>query len=76
MRRFATQLGKSKGQFYTPADFSRTMAKVVGIGPNTRQDQPIHDPTCGSGSLLLKPADEAPRGITIYGQETILQPGR
>ena len=45
------------------------MAKVVGIGPNTRQDQSVYDPTCGSGSLLLKAADEAARGITVYGQE-------
>jgi len=45
------------------------MARVVGIGPDTRPDQTIYDPTCGSGSLLLKAADEAPRGISIYGQE-------
>ena len=69
MRHFATESGKSKGQFYTPAEVSRIMAKVVGIGPKTRQDQTIYDPTCGSGSLLLKAADEAPRGVTIYGQE-------
>jgi type I restriction enzyme M protein len=48
---------------------SRILAKVVGIGPHTRQDQTVYDPTCGSGSLLLKVAAEAPRGITIYGQE-------
>jgi type I restriction enzyme M protein len=69
MRHFATESGKSKGQFYTPAEVSRVLAKVVGIGPDTRQDQTVYDPTCGSGSLLLKVADEAPRGITIYGQE-------
>ena len=69
MRHFATESGKSKGQFYTPAEVSRIMAKVVGVGPDTSQDQSIYDPTCGSGSLLLKAADEAPRGITIYGQE-------
>ena len=69
MRHFATESGKSKGQFYTPAEVSRIMAKVVGIGPDTRQDQTIYDPTCGSGSLLLKAADEAPGGITVYGQE-------
>ena len=69
MRHFATESGKSKGQFYTPAEVSRVMAKVIGIGPNTRPNQTIYDPTCGSGSLLLKVADEAPRGITIYGQE-------
>ena len=69
MRHFATESGKSKGQFYTPAEVSRIMAQVVGIGPATRQDQTIYDPTCGSGSLLLKAANEAPRGITVYGQE-------
>jgi type I restriction enzyme M protein len=69
MRHFATESGKSKGQFYTPAEVSRVLAKVIGIGPHTRQDQTVYDPTCGSGSLLLKAAAEAPRGITIYGQE-------
>ena len=69
MRNFATESGKSKGQFYTPAEVSRIMAKVVGIGPSTRQDQTIYDPTCGSGSLLIRAADEAPNGITMYGQE-------
>ena len=69
MRHFATESGKSKGQFYTPAEVSRVIAKVVGIGTDTRRDHTVYDPTCGSGSLLLKVADEAPRGITIYGQE-------
>lgn len=69
MRHFATESGKSKGQFYTPAEVSRILAKVVGIGPRTRQDQTVYDPACGSGSLLLKAAAEAPRGMTIYGQE-------
>lgn len=69
MRHFATESGKSKGQFYTPAEVSRIMAKVVGINPNTRRDQTVYDPACGSGSLLLKAAAEAPRGMTIYGQE-------
>ncbi len=69
MRHFATESGKSKGQFYTPAEVSRIMAKVIGINEAERQDQTIYDPTCGSGSLLLKAADEAPRGVTIYGQE-------
>ncbi len=69
MRHFATESGKSKGQFYTPAEVSRILAKVVGIGSDTRQDQTVYDPACGSGSLLLKVAAEAPRGITIYGQE-------
>lgn len=69
MRHFATESGKSKGQFYTPAEVSRIMAKVIGIGQAHSQSQTIYDPTCGSGSLLLKAADEAPSGVTIYGQE-------
>lgn len=69
MRHFATEAGKSKGQFYTPAEVSRVLAHVVGIGLNTRQDQTVYDPACGSGSLLLKVANAAPHGITIYGQE-------
>jgi type I restriction enzyme M protein len=69
MRNFATQSGKSKGQFYTPAEVSRVIAKVIGINKATSQSQTIYDPTCGSGSLLLKAADESKRGITIYGQE-------
>src|SRR5215510_13423649 len=66
MRNVATESGMSKGQFYTPAEVSRILAKVVGIRPSTKQDQTMYDPTCGSGSLLLKAADEAPHGITIY----------
>ena len=69
MRHFATEAGKSKGQFYTPAEVSRVVAQVVGIGSQTRQDETVYDPACGSGSLLLKAADEAPRSMTIYGQE-------
>jgi len=69
MRHFATESGKSKGQFYTPAEVSRVLAKVVGIGPDTRQDQTVYDPACGSGSLLLKAAAEAPHHMSIYGQE-------
>lgn len=69
MRNFATESGKSKGQFYTPAEVSRVMAKIVGIDENTKQDDSVYDPTCGSGSLLIKAAAEAPRGITVYGQE-------
>ena len=69
MRHFATQSGKSKGQFYTPAEVSRIMARVIGIGPATGRDRAVYDPTCGSGSLLIKAADEAPNGLTIYGQE-------
>ena len=73
MRHFATESGKSKGQFYTPAEVSRIMAKVVGVGSAKSASQAIHDPTCGSGSLLLKAHDEA-KGQTsldlaLYGQE-------
>jgi len=50
MRHFATESGKSKGQFYTPAEVSRMMAKVIGAGSATRADQTIYDPTCGSGT--------------------------
>jgi type I restriction enzyme M protein len=69
MRNFATESGKSKGQFYTPAEVSRVMAKVIGINKARSQSQTIYDPTCGSGSLLLKAADETETGVTIYGQE-------
>ncbi len=69
MRHFATESGKSKGQFYTPSEVSRVMAQVIGINKSKSQDETIYDPTCGSGSLLLKAADLAPHGITIYGQE-------
>ncbi|MCB9987711.1 MAG: type I restriction-modification system subunit M [Rhodospirillales bacterium] len=69
MRHFATESGKSKGQFYTPSEVSRILAKIMGIGRATRQDETVYDPTCGSGSLLLKVNDEAPNGLTLYGQE-------
>ncbi|WP_291380071.1 class I SAM-dependent DNA methyltransferase [Demequina sp.] len=69
MRHFASESGKSKGQFYTPAEVSRVMAALVGIKPNTPKSATVYDPTCGSGSLLLKVADAAPNGLTIYGQE-------
>ena len=70
MRHFATQSGKSKGQFYTPAEVSRVIAKVLGISPqNTVASTTAYDPTCGSGSLLLKVAAEAGKHITLEGQE-------
>jgi type I restriction enzyme M protein len=73
MRHFATESGKSKGQFYTPAEVSRIMAKVIGIGSAASASQTIYDPTCGSGSLLLKAHDEAKgatgHDLTLYGQE-------
>lgn len=70
MRHFATESGKSKGQFYTPAEVSRIMAKIIGINSsNSSASTTVYDPTCGSGSLLLKVADEAEKDITLYGQE-------
>ena len=70
MRHFAQDSGKSKGQFYTPAEVSRTIAQLIGIGPhNSNRRTTAYDPTCGSGSLLLKVAAEAGKPITIYGQE-------
>jgi len=70
MRHFATESGKSKGQFYTPAEVSRVLAKVIGISPkNSTHQTTAYDPTCGSGSLLLKVMNEAGKNIDIYGQE-------
>ncbi len=69
MKHFAVESGKSKGQFYTPAEVSRIIAKVIGAGKATGRTQTVYDPTCGSGSLLLKVAAETPKGIAIYGQE-------
>jgi type I restriction enzyme M protein len=66
MRHFATESGKSKGQFYTPSEVSRIMAKAIGISPsNTKASTTAYDPTCGSGSLLLKVAAEAGKHITL-----------
>ncbi|GHH00476.1 type I restriction-modification system subunit M [Pseudodonghicola xiamenensis] len=69
MRNFATESGKSKGQFYTPAEVSRVVAAVAGVSRATSPKQTVYDPTCGSGSLLLKAADAADVPLTIYGQE-------
>ena len=69
MRHFAVDSGKSKGQFYTPSEVSQVIAKIVGVNSETSQDDTVYDPTCGSGSLLLKIADQAPRGLSIFGQE-------
>src|SRR4051812_24738006 len=70
MRHFATESGKSKGQFYTPAEVSRVIAQIVGIrNAKTSASTTVYDPTCGSGSLLLKVGDEAGTPVTLYGQE-------
>ena len=78
MMKFAQESGKSKGQFYTPSEVSRVISRLIGIGdiensPNKKWT--LHDPAAGSGSLLIRAADEAPVDIngdsivTIYGQE-------
>ena len=74
MRNFATESGKSKGQFYTPAEVSRTIAQLLDIRhAHARNDTSVYDPTCGSGSLLIKIGDEAAHDkevrVTLYGQE-------
>lgn len=70
MQHFAVDSGKSKGQFYTPAEVSRVIAQIIGIrDTNTSAATTVYDPTCGSGSLLLKVGDEARTAVTLYGQE-------
>ena len=69
MRHFATESGKSKGQFYTPAEVSRIMAQIIGIPSTANRSTTVYDPTCGSGSLLLKAANQSKLGLSIYGQE-------
>jgi type I restriction enzyme M protein len=72
MRHFATESGKSKGQFYTPAEVSRVIAQILGIRhAKITNDTTVYAPTCGSGSLLLKIGDEARHSkdvkVTLYG---------
>jgi type I restriction enzyme M protein len=69
MRHFATESGKAKGQFYTPSEVSRIMAMVIGIKKGVKQNQSFYDPTSGSGSLLLKVADECEGSASLFGQE-------
>ncbi|RVY21917.1 type I restriction-modification system subunit M [Helicobacter pylori] len=70
MRHFASESGKSKGQFYTPSEVSLLLSLLLGIDENTKQYKSIYDPACGSGSLLLKASSLAgKKGLTIYGQE-------
>ena len=74
MMKFAQESGKSKGQFYTPSEVSRVIAKLIGV-ENITKPATIYDPAAGSGSLLIRAADEAPSDsfgdslISIYGQE-------
>ncbi|MGB5988966.1 MAG: N-6 DNA methylase [Marinifilaceae bacterium] len=69
MKNFASESGKSKGQFYTPAEVSKIMARIIGVENAKSADQTAYDPACGSGSLLLKVASESNVNITLYGQE-------
>ena len=78
MMKFAQESGKSKGQFYTPSEVSRTMARLLGISkiqPRKGRPWTLYDPAAGSGSLLIRAADEAPVNrqgnaiVSIYGQE-------
>jgi type I restriction enzyme M protein len=69
MKNFAVQSGKSKGQFYTPAEVSRVMSKVIGVSKARSASQTVYDPTCGSGSLLIKAASEAEVELSVFGQE-------
>ena len=69
MKLFASESGKSKGQFYTPSEVSRILARVIGIAETTNKTPTVYDPTCGSGSLLLKVADETDQNVRLFGQE-------
>jgi len=65
--KFAAGAGKSAGEFYTPQQVSRILAKVVTTG-KTRL-KAVYDPTCGSGSLLLRVAKEVKTVGGFFGQE-------
>ena len=78
MKKFAQESRKSKGQFYTPGEVSRVIARLIGIGSirvSRRKDWTLYDPACGSGSLLIRAADEASVDregepiVSIFGQE-------
>lgn len=72
MKNFATESGKSKGQFYTPAEVSRLIAAVIGMSrrpANGAHLVTLYDPACGSGSLLLRAAEASPVKVSIHGQE-------
>ena len=77
MMKFSIESGKSKGQFYTPSEVSRIMAKVIGVEEAISNKQTIYDPTCGSGSLLLKAAELAQTvngvNLSVYGQEFVTE---
>jgi type I restriction enzyme M protein len=65
--KFASGAGKKAGEFYTPQQVSKILAKLVTI--DKTQIKNVYDPTCGSGSLLLRVSKEANVGA-FYGQES------
>lgn len=70
MKNFAAESGKSKGQFYTPAEVSRVIAQILNLKELQRASNTIYDPTCGSGSLLLRAQSYTANGnVSLYGQE-------
>ena len=71
MKQFASEAGKSKGQFYTPSEVSRVMAKILKIDKSTKSPIEVYDMACGSGSLLIKAGNEAreDKKVYLYGQE-------
>jgi len=64
---FASGAGKKAGEFYTPQEVSKILAKIVTTGKEKLKN--IYDPTCGSGSLLLRVAKEVQEVSMFYGQE-------
>jgi len=64
---FASGAGKKAGEFYTPQEVSMILAKVVTTGKSKLKS--VYDPTCGSGSLLLRVAKEVKEVSNFYGQE-------
>lgn len=64
---FASGAGKKAGEFYTPQEVSMVLAKLVTTGKNKLKS--VYDPTCGSGSLLLRVAKEVKEVSDFYGQE-------
>jgi type I restriction enzyme M protein len=65
--KFAAGAGKSAGEFYTPQQVSKILAKIVTTGKTKLKS--VYDPTCGSGSLLLRVAREVKDVSEFYGQE-------
>ena len=69
MRNFASLAGKDKGQFFTPTEISRLMALLIGIDQDDRSMVSAYDPTCGSGSLLLRVRAAAKHNVSLDGQD-------